>query len=79
MPPVVTSTLTNQIAAILKHKEPEFKLRYINVQHQSGGNDCGPFAIAFAVALCAGKDPHSCNFDQKSMRSHLLNAWRIGS
>ncbi len=72
MPAVVTSTLTTQIAAIIKHKEPEFRLRFINVQHQSGGSDCGLFAIASAVALCAGMDPHSCSYDQQSMRSHLL-------
>ena len=71
MPAVVSSTLTTQVAAIIKHNEPEFRIRFINVQHQSGGSDCGLFAIASAVALCAGMDPHSCSYDQPSMRLHL--------
>ncbi len=37
LPPVVTSTLTSQIAAILKYKEPEFKLRYITYSTRVGG------------------------------------------
>ena len=71
MPPVYSSTLTSQVAAIMKCQSPCFKLRHIDVQHQSGGQDCGLFAIAFMYALCAGKDPHLCYFDQSQMRSHL--------
>ena len=38
---------------------------------QQGGQDCGLFAIAFMYALCTGKDPHLCSFDQLQMRCHL--------
>ena len=43
----------------------------INVQLQSGGDDCALFAIAFAEALCAGRDPFIMSFDQLQMRQHL--------
>ena len=55
----------------MKCQSPSFKLRHIDVQHQSGGQDCGLFAIAFMYALCTGKDPHLCSFDQLQMRCHL--------
>ena len=42
-----------------------------DVQRQSGGSDCGLFAIANATALCGGLDPHLQNFEQSKMREHL--------
>jgi hypothetical protein len=71
MAPSHSPTLTRQVAAIMQCPEPSFKMRHINVQMQTGGSDCGLFALAFATALCAGKDPHKCSFDQNRMRSHL--------
>ena len=44
---------------------------WIDVQLQSGGDDCALFAIAFAEALCAGRDPFILSFDQLQMRQHL--------
>ena len=35
MPPVYSSTLTSQVAAMMKCQSPCFKLRHIDVQHQS--------------------------------------------
>ena len=64
-------TLNRQVAAVMKWHEPSFTMRFINVQIQSGASDCGLFALAFAVALCEGKDPHNCLFDQTQMRNHL--------
>jgi len=45
------------------------------VQKQHGTNDCGLFAIAFAVSLARRVDPvNSCSFfEQSRMRSHLIN------
>ena len=45
------------------------------VQKQHGTDDCGLFAIAFAVSLARKVDPassHVC-FEQSRMRSHLIN------
>ena len=47
---------------------------YVNVQMQNGLSDSGLFAVAFAVALCEGKDPHICSYDQEQtqMCMHLV-------
>lgn len=63
--------LRKQVAAIMKTQDCSFELRFVDVQRQSGGSDCALFAIANAVLLCAGQDPHLASFDQKQMRSHL--------
>ena len=71
LPPTFCSSVTTQVAAMLKCSSPQFTLRYIDVQHQRGSNDCGLLAVAFAEALCAGNDPHTIRFDQTLMRQHL--------
>ena len=58
--------LTRQVTAIMKRCKPSFQMRHINVPMQAGASDCGLFAIAFATALCVGKDPHKCSFNQES-------------
>ena len=45
----------------------------LDVQQQNGGNDCGLFAIAFALALCQGKDPTKMELDQSLMRTVLVS------
>lgn len=40
-------------------------------QKQIGGNDCGLFAVANAVALLRGVDPATVKFQQPKMRQHL--------
>jgi hypothetical protein len=49
----------------------KWQFNNVKVQQQSGGNDCGLFAIAFATSLCHGEDPSQVFYDQKSMRQHL--------
>ena len=39
---------------------------------QSGGYDCGLFAIAFATALVYGNQPGHFIFHQEKMRAHLI-------
>ena len=39
---------------------------------QRGSQDCSLFAIAFATALCLGKQPGRLCFDQDRMCTHLL-------
>ena len=57
-----------QVAKILKTKEDAFELRNVDVQRQIRGNDCSLFAMAFAVALCLGQDPHIISYAQEKMR-----------
>ena len=42
------------------------------VQQQIGKDDCGAFAIAFAVHLLLGEKLEEVEFDQSQMRQHLL-------
>ena len=44
-------------------------------QKQTGGKDCGLFAIAFAVALVFNKCPSILKFNQQKMRSHLVECF----
>ena len=45
-------TVKRQLATIMKTLHPKLTITMIHVQQQQGYNDCGLFAIAFAVALC---------------------------
>ena len=58
---------------ILRTSTNSFNINFIDVQTQIGANDCGLFAIAFAVALWSGRDPHieTYMYDQNKMRNHL--------
>ena len=45
------------------------------IYKQSGGVDCGLFAIAFSVDLCYGIDPSAVVYDQSRMRKHLIECF----
>ena len=47
------------------------KIKFVDVQKQSGGYDCGLFAIAFATSLVYGVQPGNVRYDQPKMRKHL--------
>ena len=64
LPPTFSSTLSRQVATTVRCNGPHLNICYVDVQHQSGADDCGLFAIAFAEALCSGDDPHTMSFDQ---------------
>ena len=51
------------------------KLIYEPVNKQEGGDDCGVFSIAFATALAHQQNPVHVQFDQSTMRSHLLQCF----
>ena len=76
--PKYPSSLTTQVAAIIKSSQPYFTMHHANVQMQCGASDCRLFAIAFATVLCARKDPSLYSFDQKKMRMHLKLCFENG-
>ena len=61
-----------QIATLLATEQPAIKVNYMDVHMQSGGYDCGLFAIAFATALVYGNQPGHFIFHQEKMRAHLI-------
>ena len=69
-----SSGVLTQVTAILKSSQ-SFELRVVNVQQQQGGDDCGLFAIAFAVDLCMGNDPFVSTYAQEAMRDHLAKCF----
>ena len=47
-------------------------IQFPRVQQQPNGNDCGVFAIAFAVSLLFGLKPNTIRYEHSLMRNHLL-------
>ena len=48
------------------------QVEVVPVQQQEGVNDCGLFAIAFAMEECLGRKSESAEFDQLLMREHMI-------
>ena len=67
----VSTKMKHQIAALLATRSKTIKLSFVDVQKQSGGYDCGLFALAFAT-LVNGINPERSLYNQKNMRKHLL-------
>ena len=68
----LSASAMKQTCSMLNTTEAKLTVRMRKVQIQSGGSDCGVFAIAFAVCLCEGKDPCSISWTQPLMRQHLV-------
>ena len=73
-----STTLKKQIATFLTTMKPSITLHFMDVQMQSGGSDCGLFAIAFATALVDGKKPGKFLFQQGEMQAHLCKCLELG-
>ena len=71
----VNIKVKEQIASLLYTQEEEIKLKFMNIQKQSGSNDCGIFAVANATLLSLGKNPGKYLMDQGLMRSHLYECF----
>ena len=48
------------------------QVEVVPVQQQEGVNDCGLFAIAFAMEECLRRKSESAEFDQVLMREHMI-------
>ena len=68
----LSTHLKKLVADLMQSPSKEIVIRYRDVQWQSGGSDCGLFALAFATSLCSGIDPVTVTFTQSQMRPHLL-------
>ena len=67
----------NQIAALLSTPKDTIKVKYIDIQMQSGSTDCGIFAVAFATALANGEPPGALIFNQPERRKHLMECLEL--
>ena len=74
-----TETLVEKICVLNYFMSSTFlDIQIMDMQRQSGGDDCGLFAIASALCLCEGKDPGTQSWNQQSMRQHLLQCFADG-
>ena len=55
------------VHALYKNCVKEFIVRFLPVQKQTDGYNCGPFAIAFAAEMSDGKSPMEAGFDVDRM------------
>ena len=67
----VNDHIKAQVASIMSTECSTIHLSFMDVQMQSGGYDCGLFAVAFVTALAFNKQPGQYLFDQQQMRKHL--------
>ena len=73
-----STNLKKVIADMLFSDKKSISIRTVHIQQQTGGSDCGLFAIANATTLCNGKDPGTLLFQQKLMREHLRKCIAAG-
>ena len=55
----------------INYEKNYFEIYNCQVQNQIQYNDCGLFALAFAIAICENIEPAQLKFDQNSMRRHF--------
>ncbi len=76
-----SSCLTHQLAQVYRKyidnqvddgRETYLPVRVLRVQQQSGGSDCGLFAIAFAVHLLQVNNIEEIEFDRKKINAFSL-------
>ena len=53
----LSSQALRVVADLIQSRAADITLRYMDVQWQSNGYDCGLFALANATALCDATDP----------------------
>jgi Ulp1 family protease len=63
------------IAQMTSSEEPTIQVQTIK---QSGGMDCGLYAIAFATSLTHGQNPCMACYQQENMRKHLVQCFETG-
>lgn len=67
------------MSSLVRTEEAKMPYEIVACQRQqSGSNDCGVLAIAFATNLAHGQDPSTQIFDSKECRLHLQNAFKNG-
>ena len=68
---------TNSI--ILKFFPTSTSAELVKISRQTGGEDCGVFAVAIATALALHRNPAAITFDQPAMWSHLVACFEKGT
>ncbi|KAL5506012.1 hypothetical protein EMCRGX_G007571 [Ephydatia muelleri] len=78
---LISSTLTHQLCQVYRTSICDsagnsfLAVNFATVQKQRGSDDCGFFAIAFALHAALGHCLEEIEFDQATMRDHLLKCY----
>ena len=67
----VNESVKTQISNLICTQNSSIRLSFVDVVRQSGINDCGVFAVAYATSLCFEVSLSNPFFQQKSMREHI--------
>ncbi|KAM7303270.1 uncharacterized protein ISCGN_013243 [Ixodes scapularis] len=68
----ISNNLVSQVLNIMGLDLHQLIVYVMPTQRQMNTYDCGVYSIANAYCIASGQDPCSQNFDQSSMRGHLL-------
>ena len=74
----LSPTVTNRLRQLVVHSLYQCDTENIimsKCKKQSGGKDCGLFAITFTVALVFNNQPSKLKFNQQQMRCHLVECF----
>ena len=74
----VSTSIEMSVSNMLRSPESSISIKLMNSDIQPNTNDCGVYAIAFAVSLAFGKEPAYFHFENSKIRSHLLNCLQSG-
>ena len=69
----IDQCLKEQNATIIYTDCRDIRVMIPTLQHQNGAKDCGLFALAFAMSICAGQNLCSLGFIRHKLRSHILS------
>ena len=64
---------SNSAVCYKLRKQGQIAVNIMHMQSQSGGNNCGCFAIACAAVLCHGQYPSALVWVQSKMQQYLAN------
>ena len=76
--PSEEGSIVRQACIMMRDSGEILKINVVDVQVQSGFTDCGLFAIAMAIDLCARVDPYERCYSQSLMRQHLTDCFENG-
>ena len=74
----VSTSIEKSVCNMLRSPDNSVSIKLMNNDVQPNTNDCGVYAIAFAVSLAFGKEPAHLHYDNSKMRTHLLNCIKSG-
>ena len=67
-----TESLIKQLTQLFSPDSSVPAYQQVQCIKQYGSFDCGIFAIAYAIDILQGNDPHQITYDQSKMRNHLV-------